>query len=63
VIVTIPEILEDVDHRDEGEEGILHVTVVVGGAVQILTLIVMTGKAHAGTPAEVVGTKTTWLQR
>jgi len=59
----IPEIPEDVDLQDVGEEGTLHVTVVAGGAVQILTLIVMTGKAHAGIPAEEVVTKTTWLQR
>jgi len=59
----IPEILEDVDLQGEGEEGILHVTVVAGGAVQILTLIVMTAKAHAGIPAEVVGTRTTWFKR
>jgi len=57
-----PEILEDVDLRGVGEEGILHVTV-VAGAVQILTLIVMTVKARAGIPAEVVGTKTTWFKR
>jgi len=63
VIATILAILDDVDLHDVGGEGILHVTVAAGGTVQTPTQIVMTVKAHEGTPAEVVGTKTTWSKR
>jgi len=56
-------ILENVDPQDVGGEVILRVTVVAGGAVLILTLIVMTVKAPVGTPVEVAGTKKTWFKQ
>jgi len=56
-------ILENVDPQDVGGEVILRVTVVAGGAVLILTLIVTTVKVPEGTPAEVAGTKKTWFKQ